>query len=90
LTPLDKGSSANDVQANVFHPEKKRRHRDGYADGDYTLFKSVDASTFIHSNDPVGVLGSFNKITFTTEEEKGYVLSHRHFTARILTSSKAG
>ncbi|KAJ2920187.1 hypothetical protein MD484_g29, partial [Candolleomyces efflorescens] len=73
LTPLEKGSSANDVQANVFHPEKKRRHRDGYADGDYTLFKSADASTFIHSNDPVGVLGSFNKITFTTEEEKGWL-----------------
>ncbi|KAJ2928956.1 hypothetical protein H1R20_g8252, partial [Candolleomyces eurysporus] len=73
LTPLDKGSSANDVQANVFHPEKKRRHRDGYADGDYTLFKSVPASTFIHSNDPVGVLGSYNKITFSTEEEKGWL-----------------
>ncbi|KAJ3547576.1 hypothetical protein NMY22_g1589 [Coprinellus aureogranulatus] len=69
----DKGSSANDVQANVFHPEKKRRHRDGYADGDYTLFKSVDVSTFVNGADPIGILGSHNKITFNSDEEKTWL-----------------
>lgn len=44
---VDKGSSANNVQANVFQPEKKRRHRDGYADGDYTLHKTISAADFV-------------------------------------------
>lgn len=64
------GTSVNNVQANVFHPEKKRRQRDGYADGDYTLFKTVSASVFIKSPDPVATLGSVNKITFVAEDEK--------------------
>lgn len=68
--PSEKGTSANNVQANVFHPEKKRRQREGYADGDYTLFKTTSAADFIKMSDPVTTLGSFNKITFTTEEEK--------------------
>ena len=66
------GITAGDAQSNVFHPEKKRRHRDGYADGDYTLFKSIPASQFILGDDPISVLGSGNKISFSTEEEKGY------------------
>ncbi|KAF6766295.1 RNA methyltransferase [Ephemerocybe angulata] len=70
---IDKGSSANDVQANVFHPEKKRRHRDGYADGDYTLFKTVEASAFVNSVDPIGILGSCNKISFESDEEKEWL-----------------
>ncbi|KIL70729.1 hypothetical protein M378DRAFT_183327 [Amanita muscaria Koide BX008] len=71
--PSEKGTSANDVQANVFHPEKKRRHRDGYAEGDYTLFRTVPASDFIKGSDPVALLGSYNKIAFTTDEEKQWL-----------------
>lgn len=63
-------TNADKAQANVFHPEKKRRHRDGYADGDYTLFKTLPASSFICGNDPVFALGGANKITFLTDEEK--------------------
>lgn len=59
------------AESNVFHPEKKRRHRDGYADGDYTLFKTLPASSFIRGDDSISFLGSVNKITFLTEEEKG-------------------
>jgi len=66
-------TTANDVQANVFHPEKKRRHRDGYADNDYTLFKAVPVSEFIRSSDPVAVLGSCNQLTFKTDEEKEWL-----------------
>ncbi|KAF5377607.1 hypothetical protein D9615_005314 [Tricholomella constricta] len=67
---IDKGSSANNVQANVFQPEKKRRHRDGYADGDYTLHKTINATDFIRDADPLASLGTANKIAFLTEEEK--------------------
>lgn len=66
----DKGASANNVQANVFQPEKSRRKRDGYADGDYTLFAKVGVSEFVKSVDPIAVLGSVNQMVFETEEEK--------------------
>ncbi|KAJ7038085.1 Spb1 C-terminal domain-containing protein [Mycena alexandri] len=66
----DKGSSAQNIQANVFQPEKKRRKRDGYEDGDYTLFKSVPIAEFVRAPDPITVLGTVNKMTFVTEEEK--------------------
>lgn len=66
----DKGSNANNAQANVFQPEKKRRHRDGYGDGDYTLFKETPAAEFIREADPIALLGTCNKIGFRTEEEK--------------------
>ncbi|CAA7266541.1 unnamed protein product [Cyclocybe aegerita] len=73
IAATEKGISAGDAQSNVFHPEKKRRHRDGYADGDYTLFTSITASSFIHGKDPVSVLGGANKITFLSEEEKEWL-----------------
>ena len=59
---------------NVFLPDKKRRKREGYADGDYTLFKPAPASEFIYSRsvDPVTFLGSYNKIDFVTEDEKSW------------------
>ncbi|KAJ7786428.1 FtsJ-domain-containing protein [Mycena metata] len=59
----DKGSSAQNIQANVFQPEKKRRKRDGYEDGDYTLFKSVPIAEFVRAPDPITVLGTVNKMT---------------------------
>ncbi|KAF8898634.1 Spb1 C-terminal domain-containing protein [Infundibulicybe gibba] len=71
----DKGTSANNAQANVFQPEKKRRKRDGYDDGDYTLFKKLCASDFIHGPDPITLLGTANRITFETEEEKEWLAS---------------
>jgi AdoMet-dependent rRNA methyltransferase SPB1 len=73
----DKGASANDFTANVFQPEKKRRKRDGYEDGNYTLFKKTNATDFIRSPDPISLLGSVNRIVFETEEEKEYFLHLR-------------
>lgn len=76
---VDKGTSSNNFQANVFQPEKKRRRRDGYEDGDYTLFKEGTAADFIQGADPISFLGSVNKISFKTDEEKEYV----HFSFRL-------
>jgi AdoMet-dependent rRNA methyltransferase SPB1 len=66
----DAGPSNSHSHANVFMPEKKRRNRDGYAEGDYTLFHKCSASEFIQSQDPVGMLGTLNQIEFTSEEER--------------------
>lgn len=70
---LDKGSSANNAHQNVFMPEKKRRKRDGYDDGDYTLFRQVPVGDFVRSTEPISVLGLANRIVFKSEEEKGWL-----------------
>lgn len=54
----------------VFHPEKKRRTREGYEEGDLTLFKSIGVMKFIASLDPITVLGSASQLAFQTPEEK--------------------
>ena len=69
-TGADKDPTAIHAQANVFQPEKKRRQRDGYADGDYTLFKTIPAQDFLRAADPIALLGTANKIVFETEEER--------------------
>ncbi|KAJ7070930.1 FtsJ-domain-containing protein [Mycena amicta] len=73
VSGTEKGTSAHNAQANVFQPEKKRRKRDGYDEGDYTLFKAISVAEFIQSSDPISVLGTVNKMTFSTEEEKEWL-----------------
>lgn len=51
-------------EAKVFNPEKKRRRREGYEEGDYTQHKEVAVSEFIHTTDPIAILGSVNKLSF--------------------------
>ena len=51
-------------EAKVFNPEKKKRKRDGYEEGDYTQFKEAPASEFIQTSDPIAMLGSLNKLSF--------------------------
>lgn len=65
-----KGTSAGNAHANVFEPKKVRKHREGYADGDYTLFHSLDAMDFIKGHDVIGMLGSYNQISFKSDESK--------------------
>lgn len=87
---IDKGASSNNFQANVFQPEKKRRKRDGYEDGDYTLFKEGAAADFIQGDDPVSFLGSVNKIAFKTDEEKECVHSSVYLELASLRSFSDG
>jgi len=55
---------------NVFHPEKKRRARDGYEEGDYALFRAVPVMDLINTRDPVKILGTASRFDFATDEEK--------------------
>lgn len=68
--PDGSAAVAANATTNVFEPEKRRRNRSGYEEGDYTLFKKTGAADFVRCQDPVTFLGSINKITFETEEEK--------------------
>ncbi|WWC90035.1 AdoMet-dependent rRNA methyltransferase SPB1 [Kwoniella dendrophila CBS 6074] len=73
------------AHSNVFAPEKKRRHRDGYAEGDYTLYHTATASDFIKGVDPVLLLGGMNRITFDSDEEKQWLKS-RHTTSDVVAN----
>ncbi|KAJ2499648.1 AdoMet-dependent rRNA methyltransferase spb1, partial [Coemansia sp. RSA 2052] len=65
---LNKAQTSTDI----FAPDakKKKRHREGYDDGDYTLHKSIDAMEFVKSRDPAGTLGGANLMTFDTDEAR--------------------
>ncbi|KFA62601.1 hypothetical protein S40285_05178 [Stachybotrys chlorohalonatus IBT 40285] len=58
------GATPNN-EAKVYNPEVKKRKRDGYEEGDYTLYKEIPASDFIQTTDPIAILGQYNKLTFT-------------------------
>lgn len=59
--------SAPNNEAKVFKPELKKRKRDGYEEGEYTQFKEEPASKFIETNDPIQMLGSLNRLSFSTK-----------------------
>lgn len=51
-------------EAKVFNPEKKKRKREGYEEGNYTQFKEIPVTEFINTTDPIAILGSYNKLSF--------------------------
>ncbi|KAE8538001.1 AdoMet-dependent rRNA methyltransferase SPB1 [Cryptococcus gattii VGV] len=73
------------AHSNVYAPEKKRRHREGYAEGDYTLHHTISAEEFVRGQDPVLLLGNMNKIEFRSETEKAWLKS-RHTTPDIIAN----
>lgn len=55
-------------EAKVYNPEKKKRKREGYAEGDYTQFREAPASEFIQTQDPIAMLATLNTLTFRQNE----------------------
>ncbi|KAJ5496759.1 Ribosomal RNA methyltransferase Spb1 domain of unknown function DUF3381 [Penicillium fimorum] len=51
-------------EAKVFNPEKKKRKREGYEEGDYTQHKELPVTDFINTTDPIAILGGYNKLSF--------------------------
>ena len=62
-------------EAKVFNPEKKKRKREGYEEGDYTQFKEAPASEYIQTTDPIAMLGSLNKLTFDQQKNGDVALA---------------
>ena len=62
-------------EAKVFNPEKKKRKREGYEEGDYTQFKEAPASEFIQTTDPIAMLGSLNKLFFDQQKNGDIALA---------------
>lgn len=51
-------------EAKVFNPEKKKRKREGYEEGDWTQYKEIPVTEFINTTDPISILGTYNKLSF--------------------------
>ncbi|EAU37027.1 AdoMet-dependent rRNA methyltransferase spb-1 [Aspergillus terreus NIH2624] len=51
-------------EARVFNPEKKKRKREGYEEGDWTQYKEIPVTEFINTTDPIAILGQYNKLSF--------------------------
>lgn len=66
----DVGAEEQKKMTDIFKPEKKHRHRDGYEDGDYTMHKTVDVMEFVRSQDPITTLGSYNQFTWQSDEAR--------------------
>ncbi|EAW13074.1 rRNA methyltransferase spb1 [Aspergillus clavatus NRRL 1] len=56
--------TSHNNEARVFNPEKKKRKRDGYEEGDYTQHKEIPVTEFINTTDPIAILGSYNTLSF--------------------------
>ena len=59
--------SARVDENRVMKPEIARRKRDGYADSDWTLHKTVPAVDFIACDDPIAMLGTHDRLIFGHE-----------------------
>lgn len=70
----------------VFHPDKKRRAREGYDEGDYTLHKKVPVLDFIKTSDPISVLGTANQLDFGRSDEEQKVLKSEVTTEDVRSS----
>lgn len=62
-------------EAKVFNPEKKKRKREGYEEGDHIQFKETPASDFIQTTDPIAILGSLNKLSFDQQKNGDIALA---------------
>eukprot|EP01097_Dermamoeba_algensis_P010503 TRINITY_DN7828_c0_g1_i1.p1 TRINITY_DN7828_c0_g1~~TRINITY_DN7828_c0_g1_i1.p1 ORF type:complete len:607 (-),score=216.39 TRINITY_DN7828_c0_g1_i1:231-2051(-) len=50
--------------------KKKPRQRDGYEDGNLLLFKTYPVQEFVFGEDPIKVMGEYNKLSFDGESAK--------------------
>lgn len=50
-------------EAKVFNPEKQKRKRDGFEEGNYIQFKEASAYDFIRTTDPIAMLGDLSRLT---------------------------
>ena len=52
----------------MIHPEKQRKHREGYPEGDYTLFHTLKISEFMKSDNYLQLFAEANEIVFDDKE----------------------
>jgi AdoMet-dependent rRNA methyltransferase SPB1 len=84
LDPKKLKSAQGQALNDLMHPEKRKRHREGYEDGDYTLHTTSSVIEFIKSIDFLGILSRSNTLSF----EKGADSEEdQEMVKKILSSS---
>lgn len=65
------GAEKQNNEAKVFNPEKfaSTRQRQGYEEGDYTLYHTMPIMEFIKEEDPIDKLGTLNKFDIPDKNE---------------------
>lgn len=76
------GTSSQNLLENVVNPDKARRKREGYEEGNYTLYKTIGADDYIRATDAIAILGSYNRITFDSEADLA-ILAHPKTTEDV-------
>ena len=71
----------NTQKVNIFAPEKKKRQREGYADGNVGLHAKTSVGTFIASESYLDILAANNALVFEAEDR--LILQHPGSTAEI-------
>ena len=64
------GSGAGGAKTNVLHPDKKKRHREGYEDDANILFKSQSVLEFIKGDRFMDMLAELNSLHFTPADDE--------------------
>lgn len=63
-------SSGNvNSEAKIFNPEKAKRQREGYEEGDYTLYHEKPLLDFVKDEQPIRDLGYFNRLVEPEEKD---------------------
>lgn len=58
----------NESFEKLLNPEKKKRKREGYEEGDYTQFHDVSVMEYIKTKDPVQLLGTKSAFSFDKKD----------------------
>eukprot|EP00794_Sanderia_malayensis_P014137 gene14137-15614_t len=74
----------NKRKIDIFKPEKHKRQRDGYAEGNYLLFTTNKVSDFVACENPIEMLSATNQLLFDAADDDKYI-NHPLTTEEIKT-----
>ncbi|EGV63915.1 AdoMet-dependent rRNA methyltransferase spb1 [Yamadazyma tenuis] len=63
-------SGPQNNEAKIYNPEKKKRQRQGYEEGDYLLYHVMPLLEFVKNEDPINTLGDLNKLSVPSKEDE--------------------
>lgn len=59
-------------EAKIFHPERRKRQREGYEEGNYTQHNIRSVADFVLASDPIQILGLTHEFVFEDEQAQKF------------------
>lgn len=72
---LQDGNQEKQNEQKIYNPEKKKRKREGYEEGDYTQHKVTPIMEFVKSESPIDILATTNEFELDPEDPDWALLS---------------